>query len=527
MNNNSPVYRAQWLWMLPILLIAVTMSAHFLTLDALWGDEVENLRNMGIEQYGPHTVNKLIEKIGLTRWPPAYNIVSYPWIQLTGTSEFSLRSLSIFIGVIAISLMYQLGALFTDHRWGLIAALILATSAFFIFYMHEMRGYILYILMTISSLYLYQSAIHAPKLSQRRFILLVCNIAILIYTHYIALLMAITLGLYHLIFERQSPHWGRILRALIFAGVCYIPWIIIAFLNALGEASDSRGLPIPIIFQQILYAFSNGLPLLLALILLYTLLGVRNAKTKFLWFCIGTILALALGLNFLTDYLLHIRHISSLFPLLILVVVSGLYHLYQYNRWIVRLILVIWVGAGIFSSKNTIFFDELRGSLYNLPLSMVKEAVDTVSSCATEQDAVIAQLNRETNTWNQLTIEYYFYGYPYRIAMLDYMRDLTDGLANSEDFGNYRTNTEFFIDNIQRVWVIRSKEANLSEQLEPLGNILSQTYDYCEVIINTSTIIGYIYQNESEFSCQSEHLSAQTLSNCTPNLLNDAIVPND
>jgi len=508
------LHLSHWAWMLPILLLATVIASHYLTLDALWGDEVENLRNMGIAQYGPHTFDKLVEKIGLTRWPPAYNFVSYPWIQATGTSEFSLRTLSILLGVIGICMMYRLGKVFTDHHGGLLSALILGTSAFYVFYMHEMRGYILYLLMAITSLYMYFSTVHRNQLSKKQLGLLALSIAIFIYTHYIALLMAMTIGLYHLLFERESPHWGRILRALIFAGIAYVPWILIAILNTLSEANDSRGLSAPFVMEQLLHAFSNGLPLLLVLILLYALVKIRHRKMIFLWFCIGMFLVLVFGLNIITDYLLHVRHVSSLLPLIILIIVLTLQHLYQQNHWVASFLLIIWIAVGLFANRNTVFFDTLLGSLRNLPRQMVEQSVDTVAECATNQDAVIAHLHQEANVWNQLTIEYYFYGNPYRIAMLDYMLDLTNGLANANTQGTYRVKTERYINQAQNVWVIMWKQAHKSPQIPELGKILSENYAFCGTFVNTDKFIGYVYQNEPVLTCASASSTTQTLPTC-------------
>lgn len=515
--------KVQWWWLVPVILLAFFLAARFLVWDAFWGDEVENLRNMGIAQYGPLSFGYMMEKIGLTRWPPAYNFAILPWANIFGWTEFGVRSLSMFFGVLAIAMGYRLGTLLDNRQTGFFAALLLGTSALFVFYMHEMRGYMLYILMTEICLYLYWYAIHHKTLSRLFQLAFILSIIVLIYTHYVALFVAATIGLYHLLFARKSYNWGRILQLLILAAVSYLPWIAIAILNAASEANDIRGLPPLVIIEQILHGFSNGLPMLVGLILAYTLVMVRTRVTFFLWFCTITILIASLGMNVVTQFLLHIRHLVSLMPVVLILTVIGLQHMMRYNRLIAPVILIIWLGVGLYANRDLNFADSMRGSLYNIPLQLVELSVETAANCATADDIVITHLHKEENIWDQLTIEYYFHGLPFVFTTLDYMLDLSEGIAKTERFGSYENNREHVMEGKEQAWVLISPQGHSSDRITENAQYLANQYAYCGQFYESELLKGYVYSDESEVACSDGELIIP-LPACSSNLLDDALM---
>src|SRR5690606_27729343 len=130
-------------------------------------------------------------------------------------------------GVLALAWMYRLAALLGGRRIGLYAAAALLGSAFFAYYLHEMRPYTLYVLLTCSSVWSYWRITHhaAGWPSQFLFVLSLIGLA---YTHPLALLSALAIGIYHVLFARPvNRRWLVSLGLMVLSGAIFMPWLLI------------------------------------------------------------------------------------------------------------------------------------------------------------------------------------------------------------------------------------------------------------------------------------------------------------
>ena len=72
---------------------------------------------------------------------PGYFLLLRAWIALTGSDDFAVRYLSLLPSVWAVALIYRLAADLGSRRIGALAALLLATNAFQVWYAQEARMY--------------------------------------------------------------------------------------------------------------------------------------------------------------------------------------------------------------------------------------------------------------------------------------------------------------------------------------------------------------------------------------------------
>lgn len=516
-----------WIWVIPILLLANTLIAHHLTTDVFWFDELANLRKMGIPPYPPATLLDMISNVGVTKWPPAYNFVLLVWGNLVGWSEFATRTLSLLIGVLSVAMMYRLGTVFHSRRVGIISILLLSTSVFFVFYAHEVRGYIQYLFLTITVLLLYWQQTHQKRLHWTDNSAFLVTAIILIYTHYVALYIVFAIGLYHLLFAPRTNQWGKQLRGLMFVGIAYLPWIAIAVLNAIGETIKIRGLDPVTIIETLLHGFSNGLWFILLALVLYTLFFVRNRATLMLVFCTTVFLSATLITNFLTDFLFHIRHIIGLLPILLLLSAIAIDHLLDRTQGLAWLIIIIWMGAGIGLNRDLVFMDNLPGALENRPLEIMTTTQGITNSCATDKGFVITHLASQQHIWNIYVEQYYLWKPDFTLAMIDRMVDFSDGFDDMQSDGTYESRLQEYITNAEQTWVFVADDAYSTPLLDELGVSLAQEYAYCDRVYQGAGVSAYVYRQESDFTCQSKYISPQILTNCNPHLLNDAIIPSN
>lgn len=120
--------------MLLALLLAFGLRVYHLDFQSLWGDEGISLLRAGLP-FGEMLRTLPAEHV------PGYWILLRGWVVLTGTTDFGLRYLSVLPSVLAIAFAYRLAADLGSRRAGLIAALLLATGAFQVWYAQEARMY--------------------------------------------------------------------------------------------------------------------------------------------------------------------------------------------------------------------------------------------------------------------------------------------------------------------------------------------------------------------------------------------------
>ena len=132
-----------------ILLIGLALRLYRLGDANLWWDEA--LAVWGVRQGLP----------GVTLWtasdvhPPLYFWALWAWSRLAGESEFAMRALSAGAGVLTVAITYRLGARAAGRRVGALAALLIATARFHVWWSQEMRMYVLAGLLGTLSLYLF------------------------------------------------------------------------------------------------------------------------------------------------------------------------------------------------------------------------------------------------------------------------------------------------------------------------------------------------------------------------------------
>ncbi len=86
--------------------------------------------------------------------PPLYYVLAWLWVQVAGTGEFGLRSLSALAGIATVPVLYLIGVELRGKRAGILAAALAAVNPMLVWYSQEARGYSLLVLLgAIGALY--------------------------------------------------------------------------------------------------------------------------------------------------------------------------------------------------------------------------------------------------------------------------------------------------------------------------------------------------------------------------------------
>ena len=86
-----------------ILLLAFGLRVHNLEVQSFWNDEGNSAR------LSERSIPLIIEGTASDIHPPLYYLLLNQWRKLAGDSEFGLRSLSLFAGLLVVPLTFVLG----------------------------------------------------------------------------------------------------------------------------------------------------------------------------------------------------------------------------------------------------------------------------------------------------------------------------------------------------------------------------------------------------------------------------------
>ncbi len=469
LNRNSAPRR----WLLPLLLLVIVLGARGLNADAIWYDEYWSLYYAGGAHDGPLSLGETWTRVAQTDIelnPPGYYLALNAWGALAGWTAYAGRALSLLAGVLAVAVTYRLGRDLATPLAGLGAAVALGMSAFYVNYLHEMRGYTLYVLLTAVSLWAYWRTVYT-KGGVWMQVMLVISVAGGIYTHYLAAITAITMGIYHLLFVPRNRGWWRVVALLGVAGLLFLPWVGAA-LEALvrirtNMARDTVALDAATLVQRLLIAFSNGSVALLALVGGFAAIAQRVRLAW--WFVLG-VLALTLLANTALQFATNIRYLMALWPLLALLVGLGV----AKSGIKPALLLGIWIAAGLWNSADPTFMRQLGGPRH-LPLHVMG---DVLRERAQPGD-VVAFHAPDFNWLVDPVLAYYTDGIPVRAVVME-------SLPGLEADGEYFRQAQQFMGDAPRVWLGVETDLPPNFRLGEFERALADDYAACGTVLELS-----------------------------------------
>jgi len=212
-------HRLRWLCnpraALPAIMVAgAALRLAGLGADSLWYDEAASLY---LAQYAAEPA-ALFDAAKNTE-PPVNAVVTAAWAGLVGAMgltrptdaahDFLLRLMPCFFGVLNIFLVCRVAQrLYDCHCTAICAALLFAVAPFQIYYAQELRIYSLYITLALLAVYFMAGALTHNR--PRDWCGMVAALALLMYSHYIAMWLIFTLNVAFVL--RLAAHRGLLWR---------------------------------------------------------------------------------------------------------------------------------------------------------------------------------------------------------------------------------------------------------------------------------------------------------------------------
>ncbi len=295
-----------------ILLLAAGLRFHLLGAQSFWNDEgssyVQAMRSF----------TEIAANAGRDIHPPGYYWLLAGWRLLVGTSEFALRSLSVFASLLSIAFAAALGRRLFGWAAAVTAALLIALNTFSIYYAQEARMYALLALWSAAGMWALAGFLRRP--TWRWALLLALFNAAGLWTQYAYPFVMLAQGGVAVVWLAIEPRRGefqtrpyRLPALLLYVAanlltiLLYLPWLSTSLQQVTGWPNTGDAT----LFDQALKTVllwltlgiaSSGAPLAIPIVLLSLGLLVLQRRTIWTmvlpaaWVVVPVGLFLALGL---------------------------------------------------------------------------------------------------------------------------------------------------------------------------------------------------------------------------------------
>ncbi len=534
LKNKAP----HWLGLVPFVFLLFWMSVVYLNHDFLWNDElIQFVRSDGTMD-GPVDYGRILERVrGSQSWPPVHSLVGAAWATLAGWSEFSVRTSSLFTGVLVVPITYQLGRVMFSRRIGFIAAIMVSTTAFFAYYLHEFRGYTLYVLFSAMSVLFYWLATYRDHNRWLMRILMSMSLLALLHTHYGAAFTAGVIGVFHLFLSgKRDKHWLYTLIVLGITALAFLPWLTWALSGVLErELGESEGIDTLTLIYEWGRAFSNGIiPLLIGLVAfgIYRAdkeVDEQEADNKAMlfsmtWLFLGALMLLTL--NGYISFLLHIRHGIGLLLPAVLIMAFALDRIMQWQPIITIAILSIWVGLGVVYNQNFEYMYTFTETFRTVKLDSLRTGIEFGGQCAADDDLVVfmhAEDNPATERLIGGPMAYYVGDSIQRFAQIDNIMDMRRYNPNSGFLFHAPDYATMFAETTADapiMWVVGvERPVRPHFFLGEFNALAADAYEYCGQVVRNDEILAYAYTNTSTVTCEFPEMGTVELAPCAPGLI--------
>ncbi|MBC7809920.1 MAG: glycosyltransferase family 39 protein [Burkholderiales bacterium] len=481
-----------WLLVVPILLFAAWRAGLYLGYDALWYDEHASIYTAGGAHYGPLSPAEIWTRVqnGDPSHTPGFSWVLAGWGGLAGWSDVAGRALAWLCGLLAIAWTYRLGRDALSPLAGVLAALLLASSYLFLYYLHELRMYSLLALCAVVCLWAYFRMMHGRAHVWIKFAF-IFSLAIALYTHYLSLAMLLALGLYHLTLLWQRPrHWREWWQIGLLTGVAlvlYLPWLITgmeALRSRIGDSGTGATYGSLEVLTVTPHIFANrGWPLLLPIGAFALLQWRRPALRLLLFWTVAAFLTL-LAVNTLRPFIISYRYILVLWPAAAVLAGIGLARLAEtpsFGRLAAVGLVTAWVILGFVRADPIINNNYISGM-------GLRSVLNTLSQQARPEDVAVFDV-APPHQFIERVMEYYTAELAPRSMLID--------LDLDPDSNDYQQQAASILANAPYVWLTiapRLPEAPYRTAFEQA--LADANYTLCGMVVDYPELHLLLYRHE-------------------------------
>ena len=477
---------SHWGWAVPVLLVVAALSIRQIDLYPPTRDEFHSMNNAGWLVNGPYSPIEIIQSLqkNSPNHTPGYFMLLSLWGNLT-TYDLALgRVLTIFMGLLSLAIAYRLARDFVAPAAGLFALIIVASNAFYNYYIPFVRFYPLLVFTSGVILWLYLRIMFRVKSTKALdYFSLLLAIFVLENTHLFCATFLAALGIYHLLFAPKNRRWLWVSVTVVTAAVMFLP-VLMNMANGIEWAIQVKSSS-PIDGMTALDAWitlmlNNQLGLL-TIVIAGLLLGfwhkvISLNPRSHLYLVLSIIFLLILTL--IAEFSGFIRLVEMRYHLVgmllfMLIVTAGLYSLYSFRRWL-GLLVLLWVIAGLSFQSGGDWRYFVAGQLPVLPLPPW-QVISRLALQAEQKPTIIGyHLSRgmleRRNKKSYSQKQHYFDRHHIELKLFDH----------SEIFDNYIRQHAIVLPS---VWLVYQTAATMPHEIADLQMILDDLdYHLCDTL---------------------------------------------
>ncbi|MBW3609253.1 MAG: glycosyltransferase [Actinobacteria bacterium] len=168
---------------------------------------------------------------------PLHHTLMHAWVALTGDSEIALRAPSVFLGTLAVPLLWAIGRRLCGEGAALFAAALAAGSPFLAWHSDEARMYPLLLVCALCATLLLLDGL--SKGGRWRWAAYALALALAWYAHYFALVLPVAHLAMALALGTPAQRLRAWLTAVAGAVLLYLPWLALLFVERVINAPEA------------------------------------------------------------------------------------------------------------------------------------------------------------------------------------------------------------------------------------------------------------------------------------------------
>jgi 4-amino-4-deoxy-L-arabinose transferase-like glycosyltransferase len=216
-----------YILLLAIILLAFILRAYRLGHQSLWDDEAKSV------WVSSWSVTEILVEQSQHEHPPLHYLLLHFWLPLAGESEFSVRFVSLFFGLLSVPMIYKLGKALSSAKLDLLAAFVTALAPFWVYFSQETRMYTTATFFSLSAVYFFTRILrdHRKLIGGRRMALglwlgYILTTLCSLYSHYFAFFAVVVENLFLVALWRRyrslMKSWAL---AQVGVALLFLPWL--------------------------------------------------------------------------------------------------------------------------------------------------------------------------------------------------------------------------------------------------------------------------------------------------------------
>ena len=235
------------------ILLGTLLRFFMLTDKSLWYDEGQSLNYADSSNF-QEIITKLVTTKTGDRFQPLYYLVLFCWRHMFGNTEFALRSLSAFLGVGAVLVLFYTVLPLYGKKHAFWSVLLVSISSYAVYYSQQVRPYALLLFLASLQLYFFSKALNEreerDEIVSRCFFWIITAFSLFCST--LIALFSTALCLSHILVYRNLQRW---LKWWIPAAILGLPAILF-YLSSPSANDPTKVLVTPVrqsIIQNIFF----------------------------------------------------------------------------------------------------------------------------------------------------------------------------------------------------------------------------------------------------------------------------------